>query len=231
MGDTVNYKALYKGSNATDTYSDGKTYHDEIGHATITQVDTTKAVWYKFNYEYAAENDITGIYNPTSNDCVMPVRNIFVTTDYSPQHMGIDLAWNRDHGGMNQDIFAPYDCTVFIARNSNDGAKGKYVVVQFDYADGNRYFLELEHFNDVKVVAGQSLKKFDSLGDMGSTGDSTGNHVHVSLYKGVYGNRATYAINPADLLMVPDDFYVGEETRKNYNLVSNGNRTSRLVKR
>jgi len=92
------------------------------------------------------------------------------------------------HGDQGYDFAAPKGTpilaiqsgTVLIADNSGyNGGYGLYVVVNFD--DGGQAIFG--HMSKVAAVAGQVVKRGDVIGYVGSTGKSTGNHVHIG-YRG-----------------------------------------------
>lgn len=81
-------------------------------------------------------------------------------------------------------IFAIQSGTVFIAHPTGyNGGYGKYVVINFD--DGRQAIFG--HMNKVIVEAGQTVKQGDIIGYVGSTGKSTGPHVHIGFH-GDLGN-------------------------------------------
>jgi murein DD-endopeptidase MepM/ murein hydrolase activator NlpD len=79
-------------------------------------------------------------------------------------------------------IYAIKDGTVLIADGTGwNGGYGKYVVVNF--TDGGQALFG--HMVRVGSVAGQSVKQGDVIGYVGTTGSSTGNHLHLSMRGGV----------------------------------------------
>ena len=83
-------------------------------------------------------------------------------------------------------IYAIQDGSVLIADGSGyNGGYGLYVVIDFD--DGAQAIFG--HMSKVVAIAGETVKKGDIIGYVGSTGRSTGNHVHIG-YRG--GNPNPY---------------------------------------
>ncbi|KKQ20436.1 MAG: Peptidase M23 family protein, partial [Candidatus Nomurabacteria bacterium GW2011_GWC2_36_9] len=81
-------------------------------------------------------------------------------------------------------IYAIQDGKVLIADGSGyNGGYGLYVVVDFD--DGAQAIFG--HMSKVAASAGEVVKKGDVIGYVGSTGRSTGNHVHIG-YRGGKSN-------------------------------------------
>jgi murein DD-endopeptidase MepM/ murein hydrolase activator NlpD len=89
-------------------------------------------------------------------------------------HTGIDLkaTWGAP-------IHAPADGVIAFA-----GVKGSYGRV-VDLKISDREILRFGHLNSIAVQAGARVKAGDKIGSMGSTGRSSGLHVHVEyLYDG-----------------------------------------------
>lgn len=81
-------------------------------------------------------------------------------------------------------IYAITDGTVLIADGSGyNGGYGLYVVMDFN--DGGQAIFG--HMSKVATFAGEVVKKGDIIGYVGSTGRSTGNHVHIG-YRGGKAN-------------------------------------------
>lgn len=77
-------------------------------------------------------------------------------------------------------IYAIQDGTVLIAdANGYNGGYGEYVVIDFN--DGAQAIFG--HMSKVVASSGDVVKKGDVIGYVGSTGRSTGNHVHIG-YRG-----------------------------------------------
>ena len=86
-------------------------------------------------------------------------------------HKGIDLAAPR-----NTPIYATADGQVtFSGRN---GGYGNFVKLNHR----NGYKTAYAHMNRIAVRKGKSVKKGDLIGYVGSTGASTGNHLHYEVY-------------------------------------------------
>ncbi len=97
-------------------------------------------------------------------------------------HNGVDLA-----GPMGTPIIASRSGTVITAKYSSSA--GYYVAI--DHQDGfeTRYM----HMTHYIVGVGDQVTAGQVLGYMGSTGTSTGSHLHFSvLYNGVQQNPANY---------------------------------------
>ncbi|WP_084600282.1 peptidoglycan DD-metalloendopeptidase family protein [Pontibacillus litoralis] len=87
-------------------------------------------------------------------------------------HKGIDIA-----GVSNRTISAADNGTVVSA--GYDGGYGNKVVINHNNGLKTVY----AHMSSIKVNAGQTVEKGQPIGIMGSTGDSTGVHLHFEVYK------------------------------------------------
>lgn len=74
------------------------------------------------------------------------------------------------------------------------GGYGKMVLLAHDSHDGNMWNSLYGHASQLNVKAGQRVKQGDILAFVGSTGQSTGNHLHFEIFKN------NQRINPASVL-------------------------------
>ena len=88
-------------------------------------------------------------------------------------HHGIDLA-----GPVGLDIHCSGAGTVVLAQMNRHGY-GKEVVVDHGFGYTSRY----AHLHEIKVKEGQKVKRGEVLGTLGSTGRSTGPHLHYEIRK------------------------------------------------
>lgn len=99
-------------------------------------------------------------------------------------HSGLDIA--ADHGSS---VYATADGVVLQA--AREGAYGHLVIVDHGYGLETRY----GHLSAYKVKAGDPVKRGDVVGLVGSTGRSTGSHLHYEVR--VNGRL----LNPLQLLL------------------------------
>lgn len=91
--------------------------------------------------------------------------------------------WGKLHKGI--DIARPSDRTIKAADNGRikfagwSGGYGNKVVI--DHQNG--YETVYAHLSSIKVNVGQSVSQGMQIGVMGSTGNSTGVHLHFEIYK------------------------------------------------
>jgi len=107
--------------------------------------------------------------------------------DYSPStnHYAIDIA-----GKMGNPIFAA-DNGVIVYAGWNDYGYGEMVVIDHGYGWQSLY----AHLSVINVGCGQEVFRGDTIGLMGSTGNSSGPHLHFELRNDEYGR-----VNPWDFL-------------------------------
>jgi murein DD-endopeptidase MepM/ murein hydrolase activator NlpD len=101
-------------------------------------------------------------------------------------HQGLDISTEK-----GQPVFATADGTVESASYSGD--YGNFIVLKHDFGLSTRY----GHLSRFNVAPGASVKRGDVIGFVGSTGRSTGAHVH---YEVLANGRL---INPLPLLTQP----------------------------
>ncbi len=107
----------------------------------------------------------------------------------SGNHYGIDIA---EYGIGGANIYAAQSGTVITAYNNSgwNGGYGNYVVIDHGGGLSTLY----AHCVSTTVVAGQTVRKGDVIGYVGTTGWSTGNHLHFETrVYGVAGNPFNYS--------------------------------------
>ena len=126
---------------------------------------------------------VPGYYNITS----YYGYRIHPVTGKNKLHGGIDIA---SAGIYGKAIVAAADGVV-VSAGWNSGGFGNWVVINHGNSGGNQFATLYAHMCSAPVVsAGQSVKAGQTIGYVGSTGMSTGNHLHFEVR--VNGNR----VNP-----------------------------------
>lgn len=95
-----------------------------------------------------------------------------ITQGYLAWHKGIDIA-NKSGGA----ILAADSGRIIMAGWLDNAGYGNRVMVDH----GNGYQTLYAHLSKISVAMGQSVKRGDVLGQMGSTGRSTGTHLHFEI--------------------------------------------------
>lgn len=99
----------------------------------------------------------------------------YISQGFSWYHKAFDIA---SRGGGK--ILAADAGTVLVAGWVDNSGYGNRVIVDH----GNGFVTLYAHMSVVRVKVGQTVNKGDVLGDMGSTGRSTGVHLHFEVRKG-----------------------------------------------
>lgn len=94
------------------------------------------------------------------------------TAGASTQHKGIDLA-----APLNTPILAAKAGTVSISKDEATGY-GKWIEIKHDDGTKSRY----GHLNSRAVQVGAKVSAGQEIGKMGSTGTSTGSHLHFEVF-------------------------------------------------
>lgn len=104
-------------------------------------------------------------------------------------HLGLDIA-----NATGTPIVAAAGGYVTFA-----GAMGGYgnVVIMTHSINGRSYATAYAHMNSVGVSAGQAVSQGQYIGAMGSTGRSTGPHLHFEIHIGSWNGSRSNAVNPA----------------------------------
>ena len=92
------------------------------------------------------------------------------------KHEGTD--WAPLHNACLPDIVAGADGVVESIRTT--GAYGNRVKLKHEHS-GDIYYTWYCHLSRIDVKAGDTVKRGQVIGVMGSTGNSTGNHLHLNL--------------------------------------------------
>lgn len=152
----------------------------------------------EFN-ETDAKADVNKVDNTDltseSDDCVVTSNFIWpvtfthnITSPYGARwgtfHNGIDIAGEVSYG---QDILASDGGVVTRASDLNDGY-GIYVIIDH----GNGYKTLYAHTSKVYVEVGQRVSKGQKIAEIGSTGFSTGPHLHFEI---LYNNQNLDPLN------------------------------------
>jgi len=100
---------------------------------------------------------------------VWPSANHFISgNDYWSGHLAIDIA-----GGQGDPIWAA-DGGVVVYSGWSNGGYGNMVMIDH----GTGWLSVYAHLSDTRVACGQSVSQGQAIGHMGSTGNSTGTHLH-----------------------------------------------------
>lgn len=135
--------------------------------------------------QYLAKGPTSSAFSaPGGAQFIWPTNGV-LTQYYSWYHPGTDIANRKGPGVAVAD-----GGTVIVAGWPDSTGYGNRVVVDH----GNGYTSLYAHLANIYVSAGQAVSRGQLIGQMGSTGRSTGTHLHLEIrYKGV-------ALNPLAIL-------------------------------
>ncbi|WP_236843858.1 peptidoglycan DD-metalloendopeptidase family protein [Campylobacter lanienae] len=195
---SVNFKTLQKGDRLAIVYERKKRLGKYIGEPNIkvAMIETRG----KPNYIYKF-ND--AFYDPNGRELenfllIKPVPNARVSSRFNPKRFHPVLKRYRAHLGV--DYAAPRGTKIYAAGDGvvsfvgNKGGYGKTVTIQHSGGYMTLYAHVNGYANGIKK--GKKVKKGQLIAYVGSTGLSTGPHLHFGLYKN--GN----AINPESVVKI-----------------------------
>ena len=117
---------------------------------------------------------------------IWPSQNHYLSGyDYSAIHRGIDIA-----GNSGEAVWA-VDAGVIVYAGWNEWGYGNMIMIDH----GNGWQSLYAHLSSIKVVCGQSVDQGTIIGAIGSTGHSSGPHLHFELMHTLYSK-----VNPWDFL-------------------------------
>ncbi len=136
-----------------------------------------------------------------------PMKNYYISSGFGSRidpitghyatHQGLDFV-----GPEREKIISPSAGRVILAGKFSD--YGNAIVVDHGFGVTTRY----GHLSEVKVKAGQIIKQGDVIATQGSTGRSTGSHLHYEVrYKNI-------PLNPRKFLEAGDALFNDEQNLK-----------------
>ena len=140
--------------------------------------------------------------------------------DHTQVHLSSGFGYRTDpvfgggeaHGGQDMataigtPVYATGDGVVTLAEYATNGY-GKQIVVDHGYGYQTRY----AHLSVISVTEGMSVKRGEQIGNVGSTGKSTGPHLH---YEVVYRGNRVNPMNYMDFNMPLDEYRAMIGSRK-----------------
>lgn len=146
-----------------------------------------------------------------------PIQEGFVITsevgyrELDGFHFGMDLTT-----AFGAEIYAISDATVYEVNTSCPAVGylgsacppsgtsfnwgGNFVILVFEY-EGKNYYVGYGHLSEVLVSTGERVSKGQVIGYEGSSGNSTGSHLHLEIHiGGMYTSQHKGLVNPRDLI-------------------------------
>lgn len=154
----------------------------------------------------------------------LPLDYIGITDDFgsrkdpitgvSSYHYGVDFGWHEYQG---EPIYAIYDSKVVY--NEYDNNLGNYIVFSYDKGN-NTIIYRFFHLRDKpNFKVGDSVKRGQKVGNMGTTGYSTGVHLHFEYwicpkgYKYRNEDKSKYAKNPLNYVYLFENQKINSEDK------------------
>lgn len=132
--------------------------------------------------------------NPASGTLTSPfgyrIHPVYKTKKF---HYGIDIAKR----GSNVPIYAA--ATGVVVHTGYLGGYGNTVIITHNL-DGQVYTTLYAHLKGYSVSAGQHVNKGQRIATMGSTGVSTGQHLHFEVHTGTWKGQTVGAQNPLNYI-------------------------------
>lgn len=142
------------------------------------KVKTNEILDLSSGWQAPVEGLLTSTFGPRTNP---------VTGNFEPAHGALDLA-----APSNTPIHASKGGRIISAGWL--GGYGNQVVI----SHGNGYYTRYGHMNKILVETGDTVEQAETIGLMGSTGWSTGPHVHFEIMHG--GTDHCYRVDPQKYL-------------------------------
>lgn len=116
----------------------------------------------------------------------MPLVNFRLSQRFSFWHPGLDMTASR-----GTPVYAIEEGVVEFATSSRWGY-GKHILITHPHQVKSLY----AHLSSIETVIGQKVARGELVGRVGSTGWSTGNHLHFEIYQN------GISINPLEVLPI-----------------------------
>lgn len=181
---------MFSTNNNTDEDSSGSSGGSS---GSTVSTSTYKYVGAKFSMPFevwdSTKDVITSKFSPSRTITVNGVTQ-------TKAHTGIDLVCISKA--------SPKVCSALagkvIVANAGSTGYGNYVVLQHTADDGTTFYTLYGHMiqDSIQVSVGEDVEQGRVLGTMGSTGNSTGNHLHFEVRIGE--NSSTKTVDPFNYL-------------------------------
>jgi len=115
-------------------------------------------------------------YPYATGSFIWPTNNHSISgNDFWAGHLGIDI------GGYLGDAVYASDSGVVVYAGSMNGGYGNVIIIEHDWANGSVWHTVYAHLSAINVTCGQSVYQGNVIGAVGSSGYSTGPHLHFEI--------------------------------------------------
>lgn len=205
MKNSVNFKTIRKEDKLAIVYTQKMRLGQSIGipNIKVAMLESKKTKHYVFKHtdsKYYDENGKVLVQKYMKK----PLNHIRITSHFTKRRYHPVLKrWKAHHGTdfgakRGTPILAVADGKVIFS--GNKGGYGKVVKIQHK----ENYVTLYAHQSRIKVKKGETVQQGDTIGYIGSTGRSTGPHLHFGLYKN------GQAIDPMRLVKFTSDGLKGK---------------------
>lgn len=171
----VTVRTVYVDGVQTDAYETGSVVIKEAVDEVVVKGGSTDGTGSSGESSYESSSSASS-YGSGSFIWPLPYTHNLTST--------FGTRWGRLHGGLDiaaggvdgQPIIAADSGTVILAGNQGDGY-GNYVIIDH----GNGYKTLYGHMSSVAAYTGQQVAQGEVIGYVGSTGNSTGPHLHFEI--------------------------------------------------
>ena len=182
--------------------------------------------------------DEVGLLARTAGDMLACVPSVPpLLPDHNKVHLSSGFGYRTDpvygggerHGGQDlatatgTPVYATGDGVVIQAEFKSNGY-GNQIVIDHGYGYQTRY----AHLSVISVVSGMRIRRGEQIGNVGSTGKSTGPHLH---YEVVYRGNRVNPMNYMDFNMSLDEYRSMISTRREESPVGKRTSTTELLRR
>jgi hypothetical protein len=122
-----------------------------------------------------------------------PAPGSTISREIQYGHDGLDLA-----GSYNDQILAAADGEVLYTQDTlhKSGGYGFYILLKHQSPLGDVYTLYAHLSTPTHLRTGESVRQGQHIGNMGSTGVSTGVHLHFAIFNSLYLPNGTFQFHP-----------------------------------
>lgn len=115
-------------------------------------------------------------YPYATGSFIWPTANRSISgNDFWSGHQGIDI------GGYTGDAVFASDSGVVVYAGSMSGGYGNVIMIEHDWMDGSVWHTVYAHLSSIQVSCGQGVYQGQVIGAVGSSGNSTGPHLHFEI--------------------------------------------------
>lgn len=189
--------------NVADSIHTAAYYLAKNGYAS----DARKAIWQYNHANWYVDKVLANaekfraeaVYNPADGEMPQITTGAFMRPAMGEITSGFGARWGKFHDGV--DIAKPGTVPVVAAadgevvRSYLSSSYGNCVIIRHNL-NGQQFESLYAHLQNRAVQTGATVTKGQFIGNMGSTGDSTGQHLHFELHKGSWNISKSDKVNP-----------------------------------